>query len=161
MGEDERAGDDHLLAELRGLFARAEEPPAWAVEAAKASFDLRSIDAELALLIWDSATDPAAITVRGAQALTEEAARSLSFEAADLALEVEVGPPGPDRRLIGQLVPAQPARIEVVMVGGGVSTAEVDELGRFSALGVRSGLLRIVVHRPGLRPTATDWVRVE
>lgn len=159
--------DEQLLAELRDLFARAEPVPGWVVETAAASFDLRRLDAELALLTWDSEVDAPAVAVRGPADPMDEP-RALSFETDDLGLEVEIAPPAQGRRLVGQLVPPGPATIEVQQVqppasparAGGVSV-EADVHGRFSVVSLEAGLTRLRCLRPGRAPVVTDWVRLD
>src|SRR5687767_810225 len=99
------------MARLGALFREYDGPPETAVELARLSFGLRTIDAELAALTADSRTDRPLESVRAADVGT--APRLLTFEAADLAVELEVSGTGSSRRLLGQLVPAGPATIEV------------------------------------------------
>jgi hypothetical protein len=58
--------------------------------------------------------------------------RQLSFRASGLTIELEITGSEDDRRLIGQLIPRQPAVVDVRHADG-VITVEADELGRFSA----------------------------
>jgi hypothetical protein len=58
--------------------------------------------------------------------------RQLSFRASGLTIELEITGTGDDRRLTGQLIPRQPAVVDIRHAGG-VITVEADELGRFSA----------------------------
>ncbi len=153
--------DQQVLVALRGLFRRSDSPPGWVVEAAKASFGLRTIDAELAALTWDSLLDEPAVLVRGEHAAT--APRSLTFEAGELAIEIEVSAPAPARRIIGQVVPPQRARIEVRLAPNEAGAREVrvletDDLGRFTLDGVGAGPLSLAVHREGLPVVTTEWV---
>jgi len=159
---DEQTPDEQLAAELRNLLDRAAPVPDWLVEAGRASYGLRRIDAELAELTRDSAVDQPALAVRGAGE-----PRTLTFDADDLTVEVEVTGSGPERRLLGQLVPPQAARIEVdsrppggedVTPAG--QTVEADPRGRFAAGGIGPGPLRLTCHRAGLPAVATDWVLV-
>jgi hypothetical protein len=147
--------DERLLAELRDLFERGDQPPAWVVEAAKESYGWRGVDEELAALTRDSRVDRPLAGVRGAAE-----PRALTFEARDLTIEVEVSGSGPERsRVLGQLVPAQRATIEVSQPGSS-STIEADELGRFAIDGLRSQPLRLRCHLAGHGPVATEWILV-
>jgi hypothetical protein len=117
--------DDALLADLARLLRPRTEPPAEVVDAAKELFTWRTIDAELAALTYDSLLEGEAA---GARASAQP--RILTFEADGLTVEVEVdsGPGG--RRLLGQLVPAQAAELELRSAGEPVH-GSADELGRF------------------------------
>src|ERR1700691_4154894 len=64
--------------------------------------------------------------------------RQLSFRASGLTIELEITGTGHDRRLTGQLIPRQPAVVDIRHAGG-VITVEADELGRFSAEAVPPG----------------------
>ena len=57
----------------------------------------------------------------------------LTFEAADLTIELEAEPAGDDTlRLVGQLVPPQPAQV-AVRHGDDLVATRADERGRFVA----------------------------
>jgi hypothetical protein len=143
-----------LERELREAAERLDPVPAhlsqWAVEA----FTWRTIDAELAELVFDShaASEPA--LVRGA-----EQPRLLTFRAGDLSIEVEIAGAGDPRQLVGQLVPAQPAEIDVeTRPGEQRSTVAVDELGRFLVTPPADpGPLRLRCRAAGDRAVVTDW----
>src|SRR3954470_2494744 len=97
--------DEATLAELRQLFTRVEPVPERLQEAARAAFTWRTIDAELAELMADSAEeDVGALALRGAAG-----PRRLSFESPAVAIEAEVTVTGPaQRRLVGQILPPAP-----------------------------------------------------
>src|SRR4029453_13144708 len=81
--EQRTAPDDGRLATwLAEMFRRADPPPADAMELARQSFVLRSLDAELAALVEDSEApaDPAAppLAVRDVRARPER--RQLTFQ---------------------------------------------------------------------------------
>lgn len=146
--------DETLMGELRALAGRADPVPAESVAAARAAFAWRTLDAELAQLAYDSLLDDRPLAgVRGVAT-----PRLLTFEAARLTLEVEAVGEGPERRLLGQLVPPQPGRVEVRHRGGFVTT-EADEVGRFAFEGVLSGpvSLRCDPAAAGAGTVYTDW----
>jgi hypothetical protein len=149
--------DERLLELLRQAAGRFDPPPAAVVEAARASLTWRTIDAELAALSFDSAVDRAAVAVRG-----KGGSRLLTFVAPGLNIEVEVAPVGERRRLTGQLVPPQPARIDIRHAGG-ITTVEADRLGRFGADAISAGPVSLRC-RPGDAPDApavvTEWIPV-
>jgi hypothetical protein len=158
--ERTRGEDDlRLLGELRDAFSRAEPPPRSVVAAAKAAYALRALDAELALLIWDSEVDAPLATVRGPVGVDDP--RSMTFEVDALAVEVEVGPVASGRPMLGQLVPPEGARVLLVRSDGEPGVLQADELGRFAVDALPPGPLRLRVERPGRAPVVTSWVLVD
>jgi hypothetical protein len=123
-GTEPTAADAALLADLRALVERADPVPADLVAAARGSLTWRTIDEELAELAFDSSVDGLVGTRAHS---TATAPRQLSFEAGTAAVEVELA----DGRLVGQLVPPGPARVELHHATGSTST-RADDLGRFS-----------------------------
>ena len=90
-------------AELRAIFSHLDPVPPLLDEAARGAFTWRTVDAELAELMRDSAEaeEEAGALVRGAAG-----PRQLSFESPRLGIELEVVATGPrERRLEGQLLP--------------------------------------------------------
>lgn len=154
-GTDE--ADERLLGALRTVVGAADPVPTEVVEAAKASLTWRSIDAELAELAYDSLLDDGLLV--GTR--SESAPRSLTFEAAEVTVEVEVVDMGARRRLLGQLVPPRPADIQV-RHSGGLIRVGADEVGRFTAAGVAPGpvSLRCRVAGAEAAPVETPWVVV-
>ena len=148
-------GDERLLGDLRGLLERLDKVPEHVVEAAKASYGWRTIDAELAELVHDSLVDAQAMAVRG-----ETDLRALSFEAAGVRIEVEVAAEGGRLRLLGQVLPPQQARIDVRQPGGDPRTVDSDDLGRFAVEDLAERPVSLRCHLPGRRPVLTDWVQL-
>lgn len=147
--------DEELLQELRAAARRFDPPPDSVLEAARASLTWRTIDAELAALEFDSVVDLATTAVR-----SSEGPRLLTFAAPGLSIEVEVSPIGARRQLVGQLVPAQPARIDVRHAGG-VTTVRADQLGRFGADAISAGPVSLRCHLgddPSSLPVVTEWI---
>jgi hypothetical protein len=116
--------DAALLAALRTATARLDPAPAELVSAGRATFAWRTIDAELAELSFDSLVD-GLVGVRSST--TAAGPRQLSFEAGTAAVEVELA----GDRLVGQLLPPGPARVELHQ-GTDVVATRADDLGRFS-----------------------------
>ena len=146
--------DDELLQELRVMMLRLDPVPAEAVAAAKAAIMWRTIDAELAELTADSLVgDDRLVGVRA-----HDAPVMLTFEVGGRVLEVEVVGSGHLRRLVGQLVPAAPGRVDV-RHGEAETTVEADEVGRFSVDGITPGPVRLRWQVPsaGGRAAETDW----
>src|SRR5919108_1573148 len=126
--------NDALLAELRALVTRSDPVPASVVHAARQAWTWRTIDAELAALVYDSALDDTAL----AGVRSTEAERLLTFEVGDVAVEASVTVVGERRRVVGQLVPPQSATIEV-RHGGRTTEMAADEVGRFTVEDVVPG----------------------
>lgn len=150
--------DDALVAELREIAGRADPLPAHVVDAARAALTWRTVDAELAELSYDSDVDTRELAgVRGTGG-----SRALTFEGRDVLVEVEVGTAGASRRLVGQLVPEQAARIEIRHAGGTV-TVDADRVGRFAADNLASGPTSLRCHLgtgAGARIVNTDWLTI-
>jgi hypothetical protein len=152
--------DDALMARLREMFRQEDEPPAVVVELAKQSFGLRAVDAELAALIADSDVDRDVAAVR----LHESGVgrRLLTFETAELVVEIQVGGSGQRRRILGQLLPPDQARIEVKQPSAQqASWIDVDDEGRFVIENVYPGVVSLTCHRPGRRSVTTQWTYLE
>jgi hypothetical protein len=150
--------DEAIFTELRELIARTDPVPERLDEAARAAFTWRTIDAELAELMQDSAEiDEGALALRGAAT----GPRLLSFESPRLAIEAEVTVLGPrERRLVGQIVP--PVAASLTLEQGGVRlTAQADELGRFAFDRVGAGPVRLRAALPdGGMEVATPWTAI-
>ncbi|MGO9082463.1 MAG: hypothetical protein ACLQDY_26115 [Streptosporangiaceae bacterium] len=165
-GDAELAPDDiELENALRRVAARADPVPPGLAQAALGAFAWRTIDADLAALSFDSQAAEQqdenqpdkrrqAALVRGGRP-----ERLVSFTAEGLTIEAEVIAEGGAVRMLGQLMPPQPARIEVRHQDETVTT-QADELGRFSAGPLRAGpvSLRCTLAAPGARPVVTDWI---
>lgn len=115
--------DDQLLSALK--VALDSEVPARFVETAKATFTWRDVDAELAALTYDSARDELAGAATRAEPST---ARYLTFDATDLALELEIV----GDALHGQVVPPQAGEVELRRADGTSTTAPVNDVGYFT-----------------------------
>lgn len=151
--------DDILLDELRRVFAAIDPIPAPVQVAARAAIEWRTIDAELAALVCDSIVDEPVLAVRGAAG-----PRMLTFEAPELTIELEAEPSADDSlRLIGQLVPPQPAEI-AVRHGDDVIATRADDRGRFVAGGIGAGPVslrcRLDGDSGGGRLVETAWLSI-
>jgi hypothetical protein len=158
MSHDEGVTMDDL-AELRALVARLDPVPERLDEAARAAYTWRTIDAELAELMRDSAeiVDESELALRSAMA----GPRMLSFETPRVAIEAEVTVTGPrSRRLVGQIIPPLAATITLEQGGVRLDTA-ADELGRFSFDGLGAGPARLRAALPGGgMEIATPWTLI-
>ena len=92
-------GRDDELLELVGRALRAVEPvPEHVIAGALAAWTWRTIDAELAELVFDSATELTGVRSRNA--------RQVTFQAPGVEIEVMVID-DTIRRIIGQLIPGR------------------------------------------------------
>ncbi|KUN80554.1 hypothetical protein AQJ66_25760 [Streptomyces bungoensis] len=148
-GFDEAGFDGDLLEEeLREAAAVLDPVPPELRRVAMGAYALHDLDAEIAELTFDSLVD--ALPVRG----VPQAPRMLTFRAGELTVDVEVTEEG----LIGQVLPPQPARIEVL---GGPQTAQpvaVDTLGRFTSDQTPAGPFALRL-RTGGTVVVTEWLR--
>jgi hypothetical protein len=86
--------------------------------------------------------------------------RQLSFRASGLTIELEIADSGGYQRLTGQLIPRQPAVVQI-RAAGGVITVEADPLGRFSADTVPLGPVSLRCRLGGdvdRSPVVTGWI---
>src|SRR5687767_5164719 len=145
--DDERTVDDTVLMNrLHDMFAVHDAPPPTVVGLAQGLFGLRHLDAELAALTGDSAVDGLEIAVRGSDV------RLLTFESAELAIEIEVSGTGRTRRVVGQLVPGGPATLEARQPSAPRPRhAEADARGRFEFDDLIPEPLSLTWRRPGSR----------
>jgi len=134
--------DETLLAELRRVVSVVDPVPEAVRIAARAALDWRTLDAELAELVFDSRVDERELAIRGDD--SQGAPRTLTFEAAGLEIEIEAEADAEhgQLRISGQLVPPQSAQIGISTAGGMLLT-RADERGRFAARGVVPGRLRL------------------
>ena len=142
--------DDELL-ELVGRALRAADPaPERVLEGARAAWTWRTIDEELAELVFDSAAELTGVR-------SEDTARQLTFRAPGMEIEVMVIDEV-TRRVVGQLVPN--GRFTITLVTGDAALADTtDRLGRFAFDAVAPGPVRLVVTDPdGTVVVTTEWV---
>ncbi|WP_333777187.1 hypothetical protein [Streptomyces sp. IBSBF 3136] len=149
-GVDDPVGfdGDVLEAELRRAADELDPVPVELRQLALEAYALHDLDARIAELTFDSLVD--ALPVRG----VPDAPRMLTFRAGGLSVDVEVTEEG----LIGQVLPPQSARIEVL---GGPQAAQpvpVDTLGRFTSDHAPTGPFALRL-RAGGEVIVTEWLR--
>ncbi|CAM5269354.1 hypothetical protein [Streptomyces fumanus] len=137
-----------LEEELRRAAAILDPVPAELSRLAVEAFALHDLDARLAELTFDSLID--GIPVRG----ESDPPRMLTFHAGEVSLDVEVSAQG----LIGQVLPPQPARIEVLSGPGTARPLAADDLGRFTADVAPAGPFALRL-RAGGEVVVTEWLR--
>jgi hypothetical protein len=128
--------DDQLLASLSAALDAADPVPESVLDSAKASFTWRTIDAELAALVFDSAAEELAGVRSG------ETTRQMTFRSPGVEIELEVVSET-HRRIVGQLVPPQEAEITLHHQTES-RVAQSDSLGRFAFHDVPSGSVRLI-----------------
>ncbi|MFD7457978.1 hypothetical protein [Streptomyces sp. NPDC059868] len=143
-------GSGVLEEELRQAAAVLDPVPAELRRVAVDAYSLHDLDARLAELTFDSLVD--AVPVRGAT----DVPRMLTFRTGELSVDVEVTAHG----LIGQVLPPQPARIEVL--GGphpaAPDTLTADTMGRFTSDVPPAGPFALRL-RTGGEVVVTEWLR--
>jgi len=141
-----------LLAQVRAAIEEYDPVPPNVVAAAQASLTWRTVDAELAELIEDSALATASVRSSGP--------RSLVFESPVATVVVEVEPRNGSRRLTGQIVLPRAAQVQVRHVGGRTDV-EADAQGRFAIDNVPAGRLSLLCRfAEESRDLVTSWVTV-
>ena len=145
--------DDQLLAALKGALSARYAVPDEFVEAAKNAFAWHNIDAELAQLTYDSTSglESAALATRSDTA----AIRELTFTSPHLTIELEVT----EDSLLGQVIPAQAATIEIQSPAGGAAVLSSDEVGFFSVEPIPAGPFRLRCRAAGI-DVITAWVEL-
>ncbi|GAA3534725.1 hypothetical protein [Nocardioides daeguensis] len=150
--------DDELMALLGEAVAEEAAVSDRRRTAARAALTWRSVDAELAELLHDSALDAGAAVRSGSDEGGEP--RTLSFGHSGLTLEVEVE----GETLLGQVIAAgeaasvtEPASVMLERPDAHALSAEADASGFFRLEGVHPGTVRFVVEQGGWSLT-TPWV---
>ncbi len=147
------ADDERLFEDLRAAVHAAGQVPPDVITAAKAAFELRTLDEELARLTYDSRADAELV---GAFRSDKLSVRSLVFGFADITLDVDVLPDS----FVGQISPPLPGRLVVETRAGVAGQGEIDELGMFSVPVCLPGEVRFRVE-PHDRPSfTTEWTRI-
>lgn len=137
----------NLLAEA---LQSADPVPDHVLTAAKEAFAWRTIDTELAELVYDSSLE-GLVGIR-----SSETARQVTFRAPGVEIEVMVMAEG-TRRIVGQLVPPQKATVEI-HIENVVRETGTDGLGRFSFSDVPTGPVQIAVNGSEGARIVTEWV---
>jgi hypothetical protein len=115
------------------------------------AFAWRNMDAELALLTCDSTQGSAVAAPTRAEAAS---IRALTFSSPRLTIELEVA----EDSLLGQVVPAKAAMIEVETRDGAETPALSDEIGCFSVYPIPVGPFRIRCRTADSTDVLTGWI---
>lgn len=143
--------DETLLDDLRHALAASDTVDERVLAAARGAFAWRTVDAELAELVRDSAVDgPVGVRSDG----RGDAPRILSFATEGIGVEIEVGPRG----IVGQLLPCASGEVDLLTLDEGlVASATADEVGCFNLPAPHSRTVRLRC-RAGELSFVTDWV---
>jgi len=162
MSSDEQT----LESDLRLAVEFFDPVPPYLVERATSMFTWRTIDAELAELVFDSAGAQEPMTVRGdgePRILTfrleplRPAAAPAPVQPAATIVEIEIGGAGATRDLLGRVSPSGPDHVDIDR-GTATVTVATDARGRFAARDLMPGPLRIRCVYPDGSDIVTDWI---
>ena len=97
---------------------------------------------------------------RSAGMCAEDGIRALCFAGENVRVELEISADGPSRTLVGRLVPAVSARVEIRHADH-ITTVAADSRGRFNADDVPAGSVSLRCHLDTARSPralATPWM---
>lgn len=148
--------DDELAGWLARAIAHADPVPAQLLDAARAAYGLRDLDARVAELVRDSAVDAPAALVRG------DGRRLLSFETGDIVIECEVRRHPARVDVLGQLVGGTATSITAHVAASPRDPVQVpvDQDGQFSIHGLPDGVLRLGCQLTDGTVIVTSWTPV-
>ncbi len=148
--------DEQLLAALADAMRAARAVPHDFVQAGRAAYSWRTIDAELAALAYDSASSEAAkeddLVPAGTRA-QPAVLRALTFISARLTVELQLGTDG----LLGQIVPPAAGELQIQLATGTAATAPIDSVGWFVVRPTPTAPFRLRLHTDGA-DVLTGWV---
>jgi len=147
--------DDDRLLRMLGEALRAGDVPASFVETGKRAFPWQDLDAELAALTYDSATDrtPA---LTGTRADDLARLRQLTYRATRTGMEIELAVT--EDAVVGQLWPRQAATVEVQPARGHSTTRTVNQAGGFVIRPVPPTPFRLYCQTTAGVSVITEWV---
>lgn len=144
--------DEELMRELGRVLDAADNSQIPGMEAAKAALAWRNLDTELAQLVFDSRAEvlESEVVMRG----HDPEARQLTFSTTEVTIDIEIGEVG----LIGQIVPPQPASIELHQSGNKSVALEADEFGVFTVPNIDPGPTTVIARAlDGSWSVRTAW----
>lgn len=142
--------DQDLLQKLREGLEASDAVPSDVTAFAKASFEWRNIDAELAQLEFDSVDEDLPAGVR-----SSATARMISFQAGQWMLDLEYDET--TQTLMGHISPTVSYHVELHLPGARFSV-ESDEHGRFQASEVTPGPVSLVLRMDDGQVVKTQWI---
>jgi hypothetical protein len=155
--------DERLLSELYQARECLDRPPAELALKARSLLALRTLDADLAMLEYDSTQNLAeqqevAAGMRSAEHPSGQA-RRLTFTADTFQIDVEVTYRHGARHLVGQVLPPRTMQVQWRSRTGAI-TVDTDEAGSFILEGLSpQGPSRFELHDPtGEAVGQTEWM---
>jgi hypothetical protein len=145
--------DDELMLELKQAVATQWSAPETVMEAAKAAFDWRGIDAELEVL--SASYDSLLAEPVGVRGPSVTAPQMLVFDSEHVTIELELG----TDVIMGQVIPAESNRIILERADGSHIQADTDDAGVFLVRRPTRGPIRLRF-RHHHTDVATDWISV-
>jgi hypothetical protein len=149
--------DEQLLAALGDAVRAARSVPRDFVEAGQAAFSWRTIDADLAMLTYDSRAGQAApdggLMAAGTRA-EPAVLRALTFVSDRLTIEIQLGADG----LLGQVGPPTAGEVQVQLATGASAAAPIDEVGWFAVRPAPTVPFRLRLSTAGGADVLTGWV---
>jgi len=146
--------DDELLVRLAEARQAAGSVSRDFIEAGKAAYAWRNIDAELSELVYGSALEEASLA---GHARAEEAhLRAVTFASAALTIEIEVA----GEALLGQLIPLQAGEVEVTTQAGRAQRERIDACGCFTIRPIPDGPFRIHCRTASGALISTSWLNL-
>lgn len=142
-------GDEGLLTLLRDALESGGDVPQHVKRAAYEAFAWRTIDAELAALAEDAGAEA---IESGATRATLADVTAVTLSSPSVTLELQVLP----QVVLGQMVPAGPAALQLQRLEGDAREVPVDELGCFTLEPAPGGLFRLLLL--GVPTVATTWI---
>jgi len=147
--------DDELIGLLSETLDAIDTPPTTLINAARGAYTWRTVDTEIAAL----AADTTMALPAGTRSSTS--ARVLTFNSGDTTIVLEIAKEHQVRRVLGQVLDAARATVEVRHNNGSVA-ADTDEWGRFRASPLPDGPLSAVCRFDDHErlPISTTWATV-
>lgn len=142
--------DDQLLSLLKAAREAGRDVPPEIVDAGKAAFAWRNIDAELAALTYDSYLTDAGSVTRAEPAPL----RALTFATAQITIELEVTAD----TLVGQIVPEEAGSVTARLDTGQTADADIDEMGYFVFRPIPPGRFRLRCRTQSGADVLTGWI---
>jgi hypothetical protein len=143
--------DDRLLEVLRDALSTAREIPDEFIGVGKAAYAWHTIDAELAALTYDSASETGELALTRTESAT---LRTLVFACDTLTVELELTP----HELLGQLDPPQGGTVRLSADGENLGTSPIDDIGFFVVRPVPRGPFRVICQTASGVTVLTGWV---
>ena len=147
---------DDTEARLRAVTGEADPVPSLVLDAARAAFTMRAVDAELAELVADSAYDDEGLLTRS----VVSDVRMLSFECGTVSVEIDAESDPSSRSLRLQGIAVGAIGDVVIVRSDSRSAVPLGHDGRFDAGTVPPGPLRLELTTSEGRRVTTSWVSI-